>query len=104
MFGINRAPQARKANKPSIKESSFAIELYRFLNSAALRLKGPMPRFDMRPVLLSIALIALSHSYAAKATTELHGTAMLSALKGGGYVVYLRHDRSDTSRSDADPI
>jgi len=58
----------------------------------------------MRPVLLSIALIALSHSYAARATTELHGTAMLSALKGGGYVVYLRHDRSDTSRSDADPI
>jgi phosphohistidine phosphatase SixA len=29
---------------------------------------------------------------------------MLSALRDGGYVIYLRHDRSDTSRSDIDPI
>jgi phosphohistidine phosphatase SixA len=29
---------------------------------------------------------------------------MLKALKDGGYVVYLRHDRTDTSRSDTDPI
>lgn len=29
---------------------------------------------------------------------------MLAALKDGGYVIYLRHDRSDTSRSDVDPI
>lgn len=36
--------------------------------------------------------------------TELSGDAMLKALKGGGYVIYLRHDRTDTSRSDTVPI
>ncbi|MCK1710797.1 MULTISPECIES: hypothetical protein [unclassified Bradyrhizobium] len=29
---------------------------------------------------------------------------MLKALKAGGYVIYLRHDQTDTSRSDTDPI
>jgi phosphohistidine phosphatase SixA len=38
------------------------------------------------------------------AAAELSGDAMLNELKHGGYVIYLRHDRTDLSRSDTDPI
>mgnify|MGYP002403224377 CR=1 FL=1 len=35
---------------------------------------------------------------------ELKGEALFSAMKNGGYVIYLRHALSDTSQNDADPI
>ncbi|WP_192498993.1 histidine phosphatase family protein [Skermanella pratensis] len=35
---------------------------------------------------------------------ELKGDALFSALKNGGYVIYIRHALSDTSQNDADPI
>jgi phosphohistidine phosphatase SixA len=38
------------------------------------------------------------------AAAELDGEAMLQALKTGGYVIYLRHDLTDTARGDADPV
>jgi phosphohistidine phosphatase SixA len=38
------------------------------------------------------------------AAGALSGDAMLNELKHGGYVIYLRHDRTDLSRSDSDPI
>jgi Tfp pilus assembly protein PilV len=36
--------------------------------------------------------------------TQLSGEELLNALKTGGYVIYLRHGMTDTSRADADPI
>jgi phosphohistidine phosphatase SixA len=35
---------------------------------------------------------------------ELKGDALMSALKSGGYVIYLRHAKSDKTQTDADPI
>src|SRR5689334_7947081 len=58
----------------------------------------------MRRVSLAIAILILSGINASISATELAGDAMLKALRDGGYVVYLRHDRTDTSRSDTDPI
>jgi phosphohistidine phosphatase SixA len=58
----------------------------------------------MRRLPLAIVLLVTSGVCASSDATELSGEAMLRALKDGGYVVYLRHDRTDTSRSDTDPI
>jgi phosphohistidine phosphatase SixA len=58
----------------------------------------------MRWLPLPIAVLVLSVICASSSATELGGDAMLTALKDGGYVIYLRHDRTDTSRSDTDPI
>jgi phosphohistidine phosphatase SixA len=49
----------------------------------------------------AVALLAASFSASAE---ELKGDALFTALKKGGYVIYLRHAASDTSQSDADPI
>lgn len=57
----------------------------------------------MRRLSLAIATLVFSAAVPTGAT-ELGGAAMLQALKDGGYVIYLRHDRTDTSRSDIDPI
>jgi phosphohistidine phosphatase SixA len=35
---------------------------------------------------------------------DLRGPAMLRALEAGGYVVYLRHGKSDLERADNDPV
>jgi phosphohistidine phosphatase SixA len=53
---------------------------------------------------LAIAALVLSSVSASSGASELGGEAMLKALKDGGYVIFLRHDRTDTSRSDTDPI
>lgn len=58
----------------------------------------------MRRLVLAAAAAILFHPHAASSAAELKGAAMLSALRDGGYVIYLRHDLSDTSRSDAEPI
>lgn len=58
----------------------------------------------MRGLPLVVAVLVLSGLCASSKATELAGEAMLNALKEGGYIVYLRHDRTDTSRSDSDPI
>ena len=58
----------------------------------------------MRRLLFAIFVLGLLVTDAASRATELSGQGMLSALKTGGYVIYLRHDLSDTSRSDIDPI
>ena len=58
----------------------------------------------MRRLVVATAMSLLSGLSATCAAAELSGKAMLEALKGGGYVVYLRHDQTDTSRSDTDPI
>jgi phosphohistidine phosphatase SixA len=58
----------------------------------------------MRRILFAMMTALLTGSSASRAAVELHDAAMLQALKDGGYVIYLRHDRSDTSRSDIDPI
>lgn len=56
----------------------------------------------MRRLVLVTAISVLSGFSAVAA--EAGGEPMLKALKAGGYVVYLRHDQTDTSRSDTDPI
>jgi phosphohistidine phosphatase SixA len=59
----------------------------------------------MRRLRLALAVLVLAGVAASRGgATELDGDAMLKALKDGGYVIYLRHDRTDTSRSDIDPI
>jgi phosphohistidine phosphatase SixA len=58
----------------------------------------------MRQLSLAIAILILSGASVSSGATELAGDAMLKALKDGGYIIYLRHDRTDTSRSDTDPI
>lgn len=58
----------------------------------------------MRRLTLAIAALILSGVGASSGAAELAGDAMLKALKDGGYIIYLRHDRTDTSRSDTDPI
>lgn len=54
-------------------------------------------------LLLFSALLCLGGGSAAIAE-ELKGEALFSALKQGGYVIYLRHAVSDTTQNDADPI
>lgn len=58
----------------------------------------------MRRRLLATAILVLSGIGATCVAAEPGGKAMLEALKAGGYVIYLRHDQTDISRSDADPI
>src|SRR5690242_15158685 len=58
----------------------------------------------MRRLVFAAAAAILFHPSVASSATEPTGAAMLSALRDGGYVIYLRHDLSDTSRSDAEPI
>jgi hypothetical protein len=43
----------------------------------------------------------VERSSAPAAGAELHGAALLKALRGGGYVVYFRHTATDFSRNDA---
>src|SRR5689334_14222405 len=50
------------------------------------------------------ACVAVSGWSGHATAAELGGDAMLNELKHGGYVIYLRHDRTDLSRSDTDPI
>ena len=58
----------------------------------------------IRP-LIATAAIALAVGIAPIAQAdEMTGDAMLGALKSGGYVIYFRHAKSDTTQSDADPI
>src|SRR3569832_1202893 len=57
----------------------------------------------MRRLLLAFFVLG-SLTHAPSGAAELCGRAMLLALRDGGYVIYLRHDLSDTSRSDIDPI
>lgn len=54
----------------------------------------------MRRLVLGTVISVLSGFSATCVAAE----PMLTALKAGGYVVYLRHDQTDTSRSDTDPI
>lgn len=58
----------------------------------------------MRRLVFAAAAALLFYPNAASSATELNGAAMLGALRDGGYVIYLRHDLTDTSRSDTDPI
>ena len=58
----------------------------------------------MRRLVLATAISVLSGLGATCVAAELSGKAMLEALKAGSYVIYLRHDQTDTSRSDTDPI
>jgi phosphohistidine phosphatase SixA len=58
----------------------------------------------MRLLPFAIAALAVSGICVPSDATELSGDAMLKALKDGGYVIYLRHDLTDISRSDTDPI
>src|SRR5690349_21606613 len=58
---------------------------------------------SMRRLLLALFVLG-SLTQVSTGATELSGPAMLLALRDGGYVVYLRHDRTDTSHSDVDPI
>lgn len=58
----------------------------------------------MRRLFFAMATALFVASSASSAAAELRDAAMLQALKDGGYVIYLRHDLSDTSRSDIDPI
>src|SRR3569623_2548107 len=51
-------------------------------------------------VLVALAMIAL-HSHA---EAESQGEQLLTELKNGGYVIYLRHASSDTTKSDQDPV
>ena len=53
--------------------------------------------------LLLGAVLCLGGAFPA-AGEELKGEALFSALKEGGYVIYLRHSKSDTAQDDADPI
>jgi phosphohistidine phosphatase SixA len=57
----------------------------------------------MRRLLLAFFVLG-SLTHVPSGAAELSGPAMLLALRDGGYVIYLRHDRTDTSRSDVDPI
>lgn len=59
--------------------------------------------FHSRAV-LAAAAVALAVGFAPAAKAEMTGDAMLSALKSGGYVIFFRHAKSDTSQTDADPI
>lgn len=54
--------------------------------------------------LLAGAAMAGALSLAPTAHAEMTGEAMLGALKSGGYVIYFRHAKSDTTQNDADPI
>lgn len=58
----------------------------------------------MRRLVLATAIVALSGVGATSVAAQPGGKAMLEALKTGGYVIYLRHDQTDVSRSDTDPI
>lgn len=58
----------------------------------------------MRRLVLVTAISVLSGVSTTCVGAELSGRVMLEALKPGGYVIYLRHDQTDTSRSDTDPI
>lgn len=58
----------------------------------------------MRRVLFAVAATLLVSPTASSAAAELRDAGMLQALRDGGYVIYLRHDLTDTSRSDIDPI
>lgn len=58
----------------------------------------------MRRRLLATAILVLSGVSGTCVAAEPGGKAMLAALKAGGYVIYLRHDQTDISRSDTDPI
>ena len=49
----------------------------------------------------ALAAVTLIQSSSA---AELHNQQMLAALKSGGYVVYLRHAITDTTKSDRDPV
>ncbi|HLH87495.1 MAG TPA: histidine phosphatase family protein [Xanthobacteraceae bacterium] len=51
------------------------------------------------------AMVCAVQGWSAPAAAgDLSGGPMLDELKHGGYVIYLRHDRTDLSRSDTDPI
>jgi phosphohistidine phosphatase SixA len=58
----------------------------------------------MRRLALATALLIPMSICSPSEATELAGQAMLQALKEGGYVIYLRHDRTDLSHSDTDPL
>jgi phosphohistidine phosphatase SixA len=51
--------------------------------------------------ILGIAIATVVHS---AGVAEIQGEQMLSALKSGGYVIYLRHAITDTTKSDRDPV
>ncbi|HUH83576.1 MAG TPA: histidine phosphatase family protein [Stellaceae bacterium] len=62
-----------------------------------------------RPLIAAVAVLACAATLAMSdmarlAAEEATGSAMLDRLMSGGYVVYLRHSMTDTSRNDADPI
>lgn len=54
--------------------------------------------------ILACLAVACVLSSAPAAQAEMTGDAMLGALKSGGYIIYFRHAKSDTSQNDADPI
>jgi phosphohistidine phosphatase SixA len=64
----------------------------------------PMPTKGSFTLIAAAACVVISGWSGRTAGAELRGDAMLNELKDGGYVIYLRHDRTDLSRSDTDPI
>lgn len=59
----------------------------------------------MKTIRNLLAGTALACAFAVPAVAQdLSGAALLTAMKSGGYVVYLRHAMSDTSQTDAEPF
>jgi phosphohistidine phosphatase SixA len=52
-----------------------------------------------------ILAIALAASLAAPAVAQqMEGEALVEALRGGGYVIFFRHAKTDWTQKDADPV
>jgi len=56
------------------------------------------------PAIAGFIAISLMTTPAPLRAVEINGAQLLAALKTGGYIIYLRHGISDTSKSDASPI